>query len=156
MGRSPAVPDASTSAEASSVAIESNSGALRPTIRLNGNTGAKGVRAAIIDSMINNVIDLKSRRRRHLEQDALAYHRQRQAELFQPPHHYIEQLRFRLRRRLGINVDMLRNRGEWESAVDDLFRLEMADLLGQRGTPSELPESELPDLFPEFDEQWRD
>lgn len=98
------------------------------------------------------VIDLKSRQRRRLEQDALVYHHQRQAEPFQPPEKYIDALRFRLRRRLGIDVATLHTRGEWESAVDSLFQLEMTDLLGQHGTPSELR-----GMFPEFvDEVWRD
>lgn len=102
------------------------------------------------------IIDLKSRRRRHLEQDALAFHLAHQAEPFQPPKHYIEQLRFRLRRRLGINVDTLRTRREWENAVDDLFRLEMADLLGQPGTPP-VVRPVVREMFPEFvDEVWRD
>lgn len=97
------------------------------------------------------IIDLKSRQRQRLEQDALAYHCQHQAESFQPPRHYIEQLRFRLRRRLGIDVETLRTRGEWENAVDDLFRLEMADVLRHEDTPPSVRE-----MFPEFDEQWRD
>lgn len=102
--------------------------------------------------MINNVIDLKSRRRRNLEQDAFAFHLAHQAEAFQPPRHYIEQLRFRLRRRLGVDAATLRTRGAWENAIDDLFRLEMTDLLSQEKTPPAVRE-----MFPEFvDEVWRD
>lgn len=120
---------------------------------MNGNSGAQRPTCyfLVYTKPMVTVIDFKARQRRRLEQDALAYHHQRQAELFQPPEQYIEALRFRLRRRLGIDVDKLSTRGEWESAADSLFQLEMVDLLGQRGTPSELR-----DMFPEFNESWSD
>lgn len=98
------------------------------------------------------VIDLKSRQRRRLEHDALVYHYQHQAEPFRlPPEQYVEALRFRLRRRLGIDVDKLCTRGQWVTAADDLFRLEMADVLRHEDTPPVVR-----DMFPEFGERWRD